>query len=153
METQKLIEVLKAKKLKVSFAESCTGGLIAKKITDISGSSEVFECGVVAYGNDIKVRVLGVKAETVKAYGAVSSQTACEMAEGVRRLSGSDISVSVTGIAGPAGGSAGKPVGTVYIAISTEDGTEAVRYNFGGTRENIREKTAEEAIGMLLRKI
>lgn len=116
-----VVDALNKKSLKLATAESCTGGLISKLITDVSGSSSVFDCGVCTYANNIKSKVLGVKEETLSTYGAVSEKTAMEMARGVRTLSNADIAISTTGIAGPMGGSQYKPVGLVYIGISTKD--------------------------------
>ena len=112
------VELLKSKKLKLATAESCTGGLISKRITDVSGSSEVFEGGVVCYSNRFKENVLGVSPETLKKYGAVSRETAREMVKGVLSLTKADIAVAVTGIAGPSSDDTNKPVGLVYIAVS-----------------------------------
>lgn len=116
-----VVDALNKKSLKIATAESCTGGMISKLITDISGSSSVFDCGVCTYANQIKMKLLNVKEETLSTYGAVSDKTAMEMARGVRILSGADIGISTTGIAGPMGGSQYKPVGLVYIGISTKD--------------------------------
>ena len=107
--------------LKVATAESCTGGLISERITRVSGSSEVFDCGVCSYANAIKSKVLGVSEETLAILGAVSAETAIQMAEGVKKLSGADIAVSTTGIAGPTGGTAEKPVGLVFVGVCTKD--------------------------------
>ena len=107
---------------KVSTAESCTGGLVSKRITEVSGSSAVFECGVCSYSNRIKNKILGVKNDTLKSVGAVSPETAAQMAEGVKILSDADFGISTTGIAGPTGGTPEKPVGLVYMAVS--DGNE-----------------------------
>jgi len=112
-----LLKLLKKHKLTLSLAESCTGGLIAKAITDIPGSSEIFKYGVVSYSNESKQKILKVKKNTLKRYGAVSEQTAREMAEGVQKILSTNISAAVTGIAGPGGGMPDKPVGTVYIGI------------------------------------
>ena len=112
------VELLKSKKLKLATAESCTGGLISKRITDVSGSSEVFEGGVVCYSNRFKENVLGVSPETLKKYGAVSRETAREMVRGVLSLTKADIAVAVTGIAGPSSDDTNKPVGLVFIAVS-----------------------------------
>ena len=112
-----VVQLLKEKKLTVAVAESCTGGQVSAAITDITGASDVFGCGICAYSNDIKKKVLGVKAETLETFGAVSEETAREMAAGVRALSGADIGVSITGIAGPGGGSEDKPVGLVHFAV------------------------------------
>lgn len=114
---QVVVAKLREKKLKVGFAESCTGGLLSKRLTDISGSSEVFDCGVVSYANEIKHRLLGVGEETLAKYGAVSPQTAAEMSQGIRKLSEADIGAGITGIAGPGGGTKEKPVGLVYVSV------------------------------------
>lgn len=113
------VEVLKGKKLTVATAESCTGGGVSRALTDVPGASEVFSCGICAYANDVKMKLLGVKPETLKAFGAVSEQTAREMARGARAVSGSDIGIGVTGIAGPEGGTIEKPVGLVYVAVDS----------------------------------
>ncbi|MDP4118999.1 MAG: CinA family protein [Bacillota bacterium] len=134
----KLTEALKAKKMTVSTAESCTGGLIAAAITDISGSSEVFHRGYVTYANSAKHELLGVKEETLENYGAVSLQTAYEMAAGVRKAANSDVGISVTGIAGPSGGTEEKPVGLVYAGIATEAGIKLLEMHFNGSRDNVR---------------
>lgn len=115
---QAVVSLLKEKKLTVATAESCTGGLISKRLTDISGASEVFGCGVVSYSNEVKEKLLGVKKEHLEKYGAVSEVVAASMALGVQRLSGADIGVSVTGIAGPSSDGTNKPVGLVYIAVT-----------------------------------
>lgn len=112
-----LSKILKEKKMTVSFAESCTGGLCGKRMTDLSGASQIFHCGVISYSNEIKEKVLSVKKEHLTKYGAVSAVVAAEMAEGVRNLSSSSIGVSVTGEAGPTSGD-GKPVGLIYIAVT-----------------------------------
>ena len=109
--------LLKEKEMTVSFAESCTGGLCGKRITDLSGASQIFHCGIISYSNEIKEKVLGVRSEHLQKYGAVSSIVAAEMAEGVRKLSGSSIGVAITGEAGPTSGD-GKPVGLIYIAVT-----------------------------------
>jgi len=114
---KKLVELLLRNKLTVSTAESCTGGMVSQLITNVPGSSEVFGFGVCTYANQAKMKMLGVKEETLEKYGAVSEQTAMEMARGVKELSGSDISLSLTGIAGPGGGTEQKPVGLVYIGV------------------------------------
>src|SRR5699024_6603040 len=116
---QVVVEELKQRGLTLATAESCTGGLIGKRITDIPGSSACYVGGVISYSNDVKMQLLGVKQQTLSQYGAVSEQTACEMAEGVRRCTGADIGLSTTGVAGPDGGTEEKPVGLVYIGLST----------------------------------
>ena len=142
---ENMINLLKKYNLTVSTAESCTGGLIASAITEISGSSTFFGMGVVTYANEAKMKLLGVKSDTLTAYGAVSEQTAKEMAEGILRLSESDVSISVTGIAGPTGGTPEKPVGLVYIGISGEFGTFSYENHFAGNRSQVRAQTVEKA--------
>lgn len=116
-----VIEKLKEKHMKVATAESCTGGLIAKRITDVPGASEVFDCGIISYANEIKHRVLGVSEDDLNKYGAVSEPVARQMAQGALKVSGADIAVSVTGIAGPDSDSTTKPVGLVYIGLADRD--------------------------------
>lgn len=139
----------------VATAESCTGGLIAKRITDISGCSDVFLGGCVTYSNDAKVNLLGVSEKTLASVGAVSAETACEMARGVRMATGSDIGISSTGIAGPTGGTPEKPVGTVFIGISTKDGECWRRLALSPmrSREYIRQASATNAFDMILKAI
>ncbi len=124
---ENIAKILIRKNMTITFAESCTGGLLAKTFTDIPGVSEVFFGSVVTYANDAKHKLLGVCEKTLQSYGAVSKQTAYEMAKGARLLFSSDIAVSVTGIAGPGGGSKEKPVGLVYIGISTQEKTKTYR--------------------------
>ena len=133
----------------LSVAESCTGGSIASKFTVQAGASQYFLCGVVSYSNESKCNVLGVDAEAIKSYGAVSEAVACQMAEGVRRISGATYGVSTTGIAGPTGGSAEKPVGTVWIGISTPNRTFAVCRDCGTDRGQIIQRATAYAIKML----
>jgi len=123
-------ELLKEKGLTLATAESCTGGMVASHIVNVSGSSEYFKGSVVAYSNEVKMKILGVKEETLKNFGAVSAQTAKEMAEGVRKILNTDIGISTTGIAGPTGGSAEKPVGLTYFGISYKNRTEVFEYIF-----------------------
>ncbi|UCB45605.1 MAG: CinA family nicotinamide mononucleotide deamidase-related protein [Spirochaetota bacterium] len=142
--------LLVKRKLSFSVAESCTGGYVSKLITDISGSSRYFLGGVVAYSNVIKEGIIEVNEKTLKKYGAVSSKTAIEMAQGVQRRFGSDISLSVTGVAGPEGGTVSKPVGTVYICVYEKGGKPWVeKYVFPGDREIIRYRTVIQALFML----
>lgn len=150
------VELLKSKKLKLATAESCTGGLISKRITDVSGSSEVFEGGVVCYSNRFKENVLGVSPETLKKYGAVSRETAREMVKGVLSLTKADIAVAVTGIAGPSSDDTNKPVGLVYIAVSDGKSTIVKRLlnNFtGDVREQNRSISADTALEMIMEAI
>ncbi|MDP4152694.1 MAG: competence/damage-inducible protein A [Bacillota bacterium] len=133
-----VVKLLKEKHMTLATAESCTGGLLAKRITDIAGASDVFEYGFITYANKAKIRELGVKPETLEEYGAVSAQTAIEMADGVRNVTGADIGVSITGIAGPGGGTEEKPVGLVFIGLSTK--------NFSHTKEiHIYRSTADRS--------
>lgn len=145
---QLLVGLLSEKGLKIATAESCTGGLISKMITDVSGASAVFDCGVCSYANIIKEKVLGVSAGDLRTKGAVSEEVAKQMAEGVRKLSGADIGISTTGIAGPTGGTDLKPVGTVYIGVSTISKNYAVLANLaqeGVTKNAIRDKIRQHA--------
>lgn len=139
--------------LTLSVAESCSGGLLSKRLTDIPGSSAYFLLGVVTYANSAKEKVLAVPAELLEKHGAVSSEVAVAMAEGVKALSGSDLAIATTGIAGPDGGTPGKPVGTVFIAIISPGGCAAFRYCFSGNREMIREATAEAALELISRRV
>ncbi len=150
-----IIELLRLKNLTLASAESCTGGLVAKMITDVAGCSDVFEGGVVSYSNDVKMKLLGVKPKTLEKHGAVSGETAKEMALGVRRACMADIGVSTTGIAGPTGGTAEKPVGTVYIGISFGDicESELLPINPEYSREKIRNVAAQKILELLYKKI
>ena len=150
---QVVYELLVAKKARVSLAESCTGGMLTSAIVDLPGASNVLDESHVTYANAAKAQVLGVQAETIDEFGAVSEQCASEMAEGVRRISGADYGVSVTGIAGPEGGTPDKPVGTVYIAVSDENGTIAKRFQFRGQRTWIRTLTCAHALNLLRLRI
>ncbi|HEB29480.1 MAG TPA: CinA family nicotinamide mononucleotide deamidase-related protein [Spirochaetes bacterium] len=145
-------EWLKKKHLSLSVAESCTAGLLSKVITDVPGSSGYFLGGVVSYSNEIKKRVLGVKEDTLKKYGAVSSEIAGEMARGVQERLGSDISLAVTGIAGPGGGSKEKPVGTVFVCLYKSGIDPVISKNtFPGGRETMRMASVNKALFMLLK--
>ena len=146
---QLLVDALIRKKLRIASAESCTGGMISAAITSVSGASGVFDCGVCTYANFIKSKLVNVKEETLATYGAVSDKTAMEMARGVRILSGADIGVSTTGIAGPLGGTPYKPVGLVYIGVSTELGLKAEKMLLGegdADRRRIRELATAAAL-------
>ena len=150
-----LVEALTKKKKRIATAESCTGGLLSGAITSVSGASGVFDCGVCSYANFIKSKVVGVREETLSTYGAVSDRTAAEMARGIRLLSGADIGVSTTGIAGPLGGSIYKPVGLVYIGVSTELGLHTEKMLLGennADRERIRELAVAAALYFALKE-
>lgn len=142
-------ESLREKGLKLALAESCTGGLASSMITDVAGSSEYFLGSVVAYDNEVKQAELGVRATTLRKYGAVSKETALEMARGVKKKLRSDISAAVTGIAGPGGGTKEKPVGLVFIAVSKGRTTTVQRFVFKGGRKSIKKQSAETALSML----
>ena len=152
--TDKLEEVvgklLLEKKLTLAVGESCTGGLIGHRITNVPGSSEYFLGGVVAYAYEAKERLLDVKHNTLYEHGAVSPETAIEMARGARWALGADIGVSVTGIAGPGGGMPGKPVGLVYIALSARDAERVERFVWDGDREGNKALSAEAALSILI---
>ena len=136
-------------------AESCTGGFVSKRLTEVPGSSAVFECGVCSYANRIKEQVLGVRHETLEQFGAVSVQTAQEMAKGVRKLSGADIGVSTTGIAGPDGGTDEKPVGLVYVGVDSEWYHDVIELHLSRGRVNerdlIRYLAASHALDQILK--
>jgi nicotinamide-nucleotide amidase len=139
--------------LRIAVAESCTGGLIADKITNVPGSSRYFERGVVAYSNEAKVQILGVPEDLIKEHGAVSRQVAEAMAEGVRRISGADIGISTTGIAGPTGATPNKPIGLVWIGYSDKDGTFAKEFRFGDDRLENKQRASQMALEILRRKL
>ena len=141
--------LLRKHKLTVAVAESASGGLISHLITNVSGSSDYFTGSVVSYDNEVKMKVLGVSRETLEQHGAVSQQCAEEMAQGVRKLLGTDIGLSDTGIAGPSGGSAEKPVGLFYIGLSSKEGTICQRHVFSGDRLQNKHSAAEAALDML----
>lgn len=146
---EKLVELYKSSGKTCATAESCTGGGIGAAITSVAGSSEVFLGGVISYANEVKRDVLGVAAQVLDEHGAVSSETAAQMAEGARRLTKADVAVAVTGIAGPGGGSAEKPVGLVWFGLATSDGVRTEKAIFPGDREQVRSATVTHALGML----
>ncbi len=147
-----LVCELTEKGLKIAFAESCTGGMIARRVVDIPGCSAVFAGGAVTYANEAKIKMLGVSPETLEAHGAVSAETAAEMARGIRQTLEADIGVSVTGIAGPGGGTPEKPVGTVYIGVSTKDGETVKRLALSPQRDRefLRFVSASNALHLAL---
>lgn len=147
-----IASTLRQKELKIATAESCTGGYIAHLLTSIPGSSDYFNGSVVAYSNDVKKEVLGVVAEDLDAYGAVSAQVVEQMATGVRRLLKADVAIATSGIAGPGGGSEEKPVGTVWIAVATEHQVVAKEFRFGALREQNIHRSAQAGL-LLLRNI
>ena len=135
----------------LAVAESCTGGMLGHLITNVPGSSSYFKGGVIAYANEIKMGILGVTTETLDSYGAVSEQTVLEMAKGVRDVFRADIGISVSGIAGPDGGTEEKPVGTVWIGLSTSGYDLAESCSFSGDRERIKQQAAQSAIEIAIR--
>ena len=149
---EQVVKILNEKGLVLATAESCTGGLIAKRITDVSGSSAVFNCGVVSYSNEIKESVLGVSHKTLETYGAVSEQTVREMVKGVLRISGADIAVSVSGIAGPTSDNTKKPVGTIWLAVSNGKKTY-VRHLHKNFIDDIRNSNRNYASDVALKLI
>jgi nicotinamide-nucleotide amidase len=146
-------ELLRERKLTIAIAESCTGGLIADRMTDISGSSDYFDRGIVTYSNKSKMDELGVPSELLDQHGAVSKEIAEAMARGIRILSNTDIGISTTGIAGPTGGTPEKPIGLVWIGFSDTDTTFAMQFNFGGERRIVKERAAQAALELVRRKI
>ena len=147
---EKLVKVLTEKKMTCATAESCTGGGVGHAITAVSGSSAVFWGGVISYDNSVKRDVLGVPEEVLATKGAVSSECAAAMAAGARRLLKTDLAVSLTGIAGPGGGTAEKPVGLVWFGLSGPSGTTTEKSVFSGDRESVRKAAIEHALGLLL---
>lgn len=145
--------LLVEKGLKIAVAESCTGGLIADRITNVPGSSKYFERGIVAYSNEAKIQILGVSEELIKNYGAVSREVAEAMAEGVRKISGADIGISTTGIAGPTGATPTKPVGLVWIGYSDKNETFAKEFRFGDDRLENKQRASQMALEILRRKL
>ena len=137
----------------LAVAESCTGGLIGMRLTEVAGASKYFLEGSITYSNDSKMRVLGVPEEIITAFGAVSSETAKAMAEGVRSHAGSDYGVSVTGIAGPDGGSEEKPVGTVFVGYADRSRAKSIKFTFPGDRHLIRWRSSQAALDYLRRQI
>ena len=151
---QEVISMLLEKGLTLTTAESCTGGLVAKRLTDVSGASAAFCGGLVTYSNAMKMKWLGVREETLQAFGAVSEETAREMAQGARKAADADLAVAITGIAGPNSDDTQKPVGLVFIALASKDGVTVEKYENRFTK-NVREQnravSAEHALEMVRR--
>lgn len=141
---------LKKGKKHLALAESCSGGYLSHLITSVPGSSVYFKGAVISYSNELKENLLGVKSKTLKKYGAVSAECACEMALGVLKKVRSDYAIATTGIAGPGGAVKGKPVGTVYIAFASKETVMAVKFNFKGSRAKVIEQTAHKGMEMLI---
>jgi nicotinamide-nucleotide amidase len=149
-----LIRLLSERKQSVAVAESCTGGFLANAITNVPGASEVFVAGCITYSNEEKIRALGVFRESIEKFGAVSEQVANEMAEGVRERTGATHGIATTGIAGPAGGSTEKPVGTVFVALSSENRpTRCEKFFFPSDRETFKQLVAQRAFDLLRRQL
>jgi PncC family amidohydrolase len=148
-----LLSIMRRSGETLAVAESCTGGLIAERITSIAGSSEFFKLGVIPYSNDAKKKVLKISHQVLRKFGAVSEPTAIAMAQRVRRLAGADWGIGVTGIAGPSGATKTKPLGLTYLAVAGPDGVLCRRYFFKGTRHTIRRKAAEKVLDLLIRDV
>jgi len=152
--SQKIIKLLSKKKLKVSFAESCTGGLLSSSITSISGSSKVFSLGLITYSNQAKINILRVPKKIIMKHGAVSYETCLSMVKNLSKISKTKISLSVTGVAGPKGGNKQKPVGLVFIGIKKGNKTLVKRYLFKNKKRNsIQRDTVNKALKLILRFI
>ena len=152
--SKKIVNKLKKKKLKISFAESCTGGLLSSVITSISGSSKVFSLGLVVYSDKSKINILRVPKIIIKRYGSVSKQVCSSMVKNLSRISKANISLSITGIAGPSGGTTGKPVDLVYVGIKKGNKIKIKKYLFKNKGRNYIQKTAvNRALGLILRAL
>jgi len=152
--TQKVIKECDKQKRILAVAESCTGGMLSSYITSISGSSNIFDRGFITYSNDAKIDSIDVKKKTIEKFGAVSKETAIEMAEGTIKNSLASLAISITGVAGPGGGTSINPVGTVYIAIIIDDEKDVKKFNFlDKGREFIRKASVYEALQLLLNKL
>ena len=150
--SQKIVRLLGKKRLKISFAESCTGGLLSSTITSISGSSKVFTIGLVTYSNQSKINALKVPKKTIRKHGAVSYETCLSMVKNLNKISKTNISVSITGIAGPKGGTKKKPVGLVFIGIKKDNKTLIRKYLFENKKRNsIQRKAVSKALNLVLR--
>jgi len=148
----RVIKLLSKKRLKISFAESCTGGLLSSSITSVSGSSKIFTVGLVTYSNQTKINILKVPKKTILKYGAVSYETCLSMVKNLNRISKTNISVSITGVAGPNGGTKKKPVGLVYIGIKKSNKILVKKYLFKSKKRNLIQKaTVDKALKLVLR--
>ena len=147
-----LVKTLAKKKLKISFAESCTGGLLASSITSVSGASKVFDLGLVTYSNQIKIKILKINKNIIKKYGAVSHECCLAMVNNLSKISKANINVSITGIAGPKGGTKQKPVGLVYIGIKKGNKTQINKYFFKSKkRSSVQKATVKKTLDLVLR--
>ena len=149
--SQKIVRLLKKKKLKISFAESCTGGILSSAITSVNGSSKVFKLGLVAYSNQSKTKVLKIPKKIIKKYGSVSYQVCLAMVKNVSKIGETSMSVAITGIAGPSGGTKIKPVGLVYVAIKKDNRTKVKKYLFKNKgRSYIQRAAVNKSLGLIL---
>tara|TARA_B100000405_G_C16531085_1_gene354780 strand:+ start:55 stop:528 length:474 start_codon:yes stop_codon:yes gene_type:complete len=147
----KVVQLLSKKRLKISLAESCTGGLLASSLTSISGSSKIFTLGLITYSNQAKINILKVPKKTIKKYGAVSYETCLSMVKNLNKISKTNISVSITGIAGPSGGTKKKPVGLVYVGIKKGNKTIVNKYLFKFKKRSlIQNESVKKALGLIL---
>tara|TARA_B100000700_G_C14929650_1_gene801284 strand:+ start:542 stop:1009 length:468 start_codon:yes stop_codon:yes gene_type:complete len=152
MLNKNVVKILNKKKIKISFAESCTGGLLSKSITDIKGSSKVFKFALITYSNDSKMNILKVPKKILKKYGAVSEKTCFYMAKNIAKIAKTNMSVSITGIAGPGGGSKTKPVGLVYVGIKKYNKINIYKYFFKNkSRLSIQKATVKECLKLILK--
>jgi len=143
-------KLLQERKLKFALAESCTGGLVGHRVTNVSGSSEYFEGSIVSYSYEAKAALLGVSWDTLNAHGAVSRETVLEMARGAKSVFNADVAVSISGIAGPGGGTSDKPVGTTWVGLAADGGEWALEFHFNGNREQNKISSADAALQVLL---
>ena len=155
MNENKIIKFLITKKISISVAESCTGGMLASYITSIAGSSKIFNMGIITYSNKAKIKILKVSKKILKKFGAVSEECCTKMTQNLKKISKSDICISTTGIAGPSGGSLAKPVGTVYIGVYVKKIIVIKKYNFSSKllRKSIQKKTCKEALKLIKKYI
>ena len=148
-----VVTLLQQRKERIAIAESCTGGMLSMRITNVPGASEIFPGAVVSYANEIKAKELGVAESIIETFGAVSEQCVTAMAEGALKLFATTYALAITGIAGPDGGTADRPVGTVWIALADKYGTTAKLFHFGGERAIVRERSTDAALEMLRKKL
>ncbi len=146
---EQVVQILLERGWTISAAESCTGGMVSARLVNVPGISSAYKMGVTTYANEAKSKLLGVKKSTLKSYGAVSSQTAVEMVKGCRKFAKADVAVAITGIAGPDGGTAEKPVGLVYIACDVKGGLCVKKCVFEGDRQRVREQAAQTALELI----
>jgi nicotinamide-nucleotide amidase len=151
-QAEAVITLYRARARKIALAESCTGGLVSAALTHCAGASDVFERGYVTYSNEGKMEILGVPQKIIRTHGAVSEECAVFMAKGAQRIARADIGLSVTGIAGPGGGSEKKPIGLVFIGLADQRNAEAQKFNFKGGRQDIRHQAVAQALAWLLER-